>query len=757
MGSLNRRTTLRDQIADVLGKRVQAAPTGQRTSSRQIARKSIACSSMMMLAVNPAPVGAVGLGDMELNSRLGEPLEATVPLNLGAGESLPKNCVQPAPAGNGLGAPPGLQVASPSQVGPGTYQVRISTTNALHEPMYELSLMVQCPGAALLVRQYILLLDLPGMPMAGAEPAPAGSPIDTTTAAPKSQQQRDAATPATKTRRDPARALPPRADGIPAGSVYRVSRGDTLSTIARRVQGRPADTTWPVARRIFGDNPTAFIRNDPDLIKLGSLIRIPDNAVLAAMVPGPRQLPMPAVVATAPAPASAVVSRGEAALAGRTPVTPSRPAETPEPQPASANLTETAAPPEAEAVAEPAVTAETSAGTEADASTFYPFAEEPAPEPTTVNTAAPTEVADNAAGAPAPVVARADEPRQPAQPSALLSILIGLLIGGAVSLFAFRDRLLAPLGRRRRPQPLAARRAAGSAAAAGRSSGYDASLAAAAFDRTEDHVEDAAALPIGHPAEATYIVETAEAEPTVREDAENLHPPEPARATDESGPVAARADAAAAEDGTEELAKLFDDDATDGSTINEPTAEMPQHRRAETDATAQMEQAGDDSLFDPATGLPPDALDQIFDPTGGLDDSGMPEIESTLMQAFDEDLDNLDPEDAFPTVNHEFGDIAGESQVEPLDVTVNDPLEDTFVDDPTAAGEPAAELSIIGDGDDDLSETLHEALALLERDYEDEFTASQILERSALEKSLREDLEQQEAEPEDETVERKIS
>ena len=46
------------------------------------------------------------------------------------------------------------------------------------------------------------------------------------------------------------------------------------------------------------------------------------------------------------------------------------------------------------------------------------------------------------------------------------------------------------------------------------------------------------------------------------------------------------------------------------------------------------------------------------------------------------------------------------------------------------------ELILATQGDDKLAETLQEALTLLERDYEDEFTASQILEQAAIDKVL---------------------
>ena len=59
---------------------------------------------------------------------------------------------------------------------------------------------------------------------------------------------------------------------------YRVREGDTLSTIAARVDGRPANSTWQLATQIFAANPNAFIRANPDLIKLGWEIKIPDAA-----------------------------------------------------------------------------------------------------------------------------------------------------------------------------------------------------------------------------------------------------------------------------------------------------------------------------------------------------------------------------------------------------------------------------------------------------------------------------------------------
>ena len=82
---------------------------------------------------------------------------------------------------------------------------------------------------------------------------------------------------------------------IQAGTTYRISQGDTLSTIAARIDGRLPDTTWAVAEQIFASNPDAFIRNNPDLIKLGSLIQIPGVAELASSSSASASQPDPTV------------------------------------------------------------------------------------------------------------------------------------------------------------------------------------------------------------------------------------------------------------------------------------------------------------------------------------------------------------------------------------------------------------------------------------------------------------------------------
>jgi len=767
MASANHKSILAEQIAEILGTGGTASDTQRNARSRSSVRKSIACGSIMLLAINPGQAGAVGLGDIHLKSQLGQPLAATVPLTLQKGESLPRNCAQPARTDNTLSSLPGLRVTSPEVSGPGTYNIRVTTANPLHEPMYELSLMINCPGAALLVRQYVLMLDLPGMPLAAS--APARGISNAVPMTPRVDAKRN---PGPATRRVPGaadRTLPPRADSIAAGSTYRVSSRDTLSTIASRVDGRLANTTWQVADQIFADNPAAFIRNDPNMIKLGSVIRIPDVPTLASMSPGARGSAAPVTAAREPAattpdvsatapngpPVAVVGNEKSAARRASNTMTETEANRWPAPElPAVANTGQRREAPPAIATSPAATTAP------AVTSTSYPFADE-RPTPTVTGDAgAPGDAAVTTAPR-ASATAAAGDRQETSQANAVLSVLFGLLIGAAVALLVLRGRLLSALGVGRRTRRVVGERVAIAGREALQKAGtFDESMAAKAFNfnRPDGEFGGANPLPISGPVEDTYIVETSAAEPTVHEDINSLRTKALDSDADANPPAAAQTNPLDDEDSAE-LAKLFDDDfATDASATGltagiEPTAEMPRHAggpleptaelplqtEAELEPTAAMPQRVDDEIFEPTAELPRDALDDVFDPTGGIDGEIGNELDPTLQQAFDERLEQLDPDEMFATANQGIDELAGQPGVDPDDVTINDPVAQPMLDDATGA----ADLAGLPDDDDNLSESLHEALALLERDYEDEFTASQILERSQLEKSLREDSEQQ--------------
>ena len=55
--------------------------------------RSILCTSVALIALEPGIAAGVSLGELDVESRLGQPLNATVPIRIGAGESLTKACV----------------------------------------------------------------------------------------------------------------------------------------------------------------------------------------------------------------------------------------------------------------------------------------------------------------------------------------------------------------------------------------------------------------------------------------------------------------------------------------------------------------------------------------------------------------------------------------------------------------------------------------------------------------------------------------
>jgi Tfp pilus assembly protein FimV len=160
MGRVKHRSILGQQIANILGTAGNSAKN--RAMLRTAATRSLVCGGVALLVVAPAQVEAVGLGEIRVQSTLGRPLQAFVPMRVGTGETLPANCVKPGTSRGELTQPQDLRVASPTVTEPGTYNLRISTPKSLHEPMYELSLVINCPGTPVLVRHYVLMLDLPG-------------------------------------------------------------------------------------------------------------------------------------------------------------------------------------------------------------------------------------------------------------------------------------------------------------------------------------------------------------------------------------------------------------------------------------------------------------------------------------------------------------------------------------------------------------------------------------------------------------------
>ena len=123
MGSGRRRSTLGKQIAAALNKGRNTSgrdPLGRLISANST--RALACTGVALVAMQSAQVGAVGLGNINLKSGLGQPLRATVPITIGAGEAVKAGCVRSTDTGRGdLGALPDPSVTVPSTTAAGSF------------------------------------------------------------------------------------------------------------------------------------------------------------------------------------------------------------------------------------------------------------------------------------------------------------------------------------------------------------------------------------------------------------------------------------------------------------------------------------------------------------------------------------------------------------------------------------------------------------------------------------------------------------
>ncbi len=205
---------------------------------------------------------AIELGEVNVESSLGQPLRASIAYALAPNEQIFAYCVNLKPdfAANGL---PAVTLADVS-VANGV--ITLTGNTPIREPLMTARLEIACPYTAKLSREYMLFIDpAQAVQSVQAQPAPAApsqQPAAATTARTASN------TPRTTVRRPPG---PP----IDASVRYRVQPGDSLSRIAERIENRTINL-WSAVSQIFDANPHAFKDHDPNRLMTGRWLVIPD-------------------------------------------------------------------------------------------------------------------------------------------------------------------------------------------------------------------------------------------------------------------------------------------------------------------------------------------------------------------------------------------------------------------------------------------------------------------------------------------------
>ena len=214
------------------------------------------------LAVLPA--SALELGELTVQSRLGQPLRASIAFALAPSEQISDYCVtmRPGPSVSGL---PGF---GPATVRVSDGVIMLTGSTPVREPMVSAHVVVNCPYTANLSREYLLFID----PMTSAnEPV-----YQETTVTQQVSEQVEPVNVAPTAIEQPVAAIAskPVIKDIGTSTRYRVQSGESLSEIAARIQNRPVGL-WPAVNAIVEANPSAFINSDPNNLKAGSWLSIP--------------------------------------------------------------------------------------------------------------------------------------------------------------------------------------------------------------------------------------------------------------------------------------------------------------------------------------------------------------------------------------------------------------------------------------------------------------------------------------------------
>jgi len=303
--------------------------------------------STLLLALASSSALALGLGDIRVLSKPGQPLLAEIPVISADPAELQNLRVALASPGTfarvGLDAPAGLVSELQFELtrnAQGRAVVRVSTQTPVTTP--SLNFLIEADwGQGRLVREYSALVDAPNSALAVAEPeivAPAGAmsnaivrePAPAAAPAPAAETK-PARTAAQPSRTGPSRGAAP-APASSAGGVT-VQRGQTLSQIAATVAREQGINRNQAMVALLRANPEAFIRGNVNLLKQGAVLRSPtdipapiDASEAAAIVrehaaqwrQSRAAIPQPASsgVAATPGPAVKPVAAAAAAASG---------------------------------------------------------------------------------------------------------------------------------------------------------------------------------------------------------------------------------------------------------------------------------------------------------------------------------------------------------------------------------------------------------------------------------------------------------
>ena len=228
---------------------------------------------------------AAGLGKLKLNSALGQPLNAEIDIvttNSDEVSSLKANIAsREAFAQAGIHYEPNFSTFKTSIElrTNGNPYIKLASPQAINDPF--LNILVELNwDSGLILREYAVLLDPIEMNAQNQNiAAPAVSPVPITNAVSRNTER----TFDVKENRQGEKSTRSINRSNQAKDTYGpVIRGDTLSSIARRVLPTGVDLNQMLVA-LYRANREAFIANNMNLLKVGAILKIPEQSEIAAI------------------------------------------------------------------------------------------------------------------------------------------------------------------------------------------------------------------------------------------------------------------------------------------------------------------------------------------------------------------------------------------------------------------------------------------------------------------------------------------
>lgn len=231
-----------------------------------------------LLMLNPVAM-AVGLGPVEVDTNLNQPLRAEIPLLSIGSLDTDELEVSLASADEfdrvGIDRPAVLtQLSFTVEGGARGPVVRVTSEEPITEPFLSFLVRVSWPQGRLL-REYTILLD-PPVTAPAAAPQPEQAPAQ----AVRRGEEAGAETPAagrSPGAGEPSRAGADRAAEAGGGRYGPVSAGETLWRIAERTRPDDSVSVNQMMLALLRTNPDAFFRDNINALRRGAVLRVPDR------------------------------------------------------------------------------------------------------------------------------------------------------------------------------------------------------------------------------------------------------------------------------------------------------------------------------------------------------------------------------------------------------------------------------------------------------------------------------------------------